>query len=182
MSAAGDGFDDPARRDAAAALVVLRRRVDAHFDAAIARSPTAFACRAGCAACCRPGLSVFAVEATRLEAAIARLPEPTRQRLAAQGAAPPAEHCALLVDDLCAVYEERPLLCRSHGLAVAAPADGDGPRAVDHCRLNYTETSPPPASVLDVDAINKPLSVMAQMWGGSRVALAALARRAVREA
>jgi len=155
------------------ALVTLRRRVDAHFTAAVERNPDAFACRAGCASCCRAGLSVFGIEADRIRAALAQLPSPTRLRVAEQAAVETPTHCPLLVDGLCSIYTQRPILCRSHGLAVRAPgAQGQ----VDWCELNYTETTPPAASVLALDAVNQPLAVMAQMWGGERTALADLAR------
>ena len=163
---------------AAAALVVLRRRVDEHFAAAVAKSPGQFQCRAGCHDCCLPGLSVFAIEADRIRAALAQLDAPTRTRVRQQCALPAPDRCALLVDGRCSVYAERPILCRSHGLAVRVPStERDDPSAPewDHCPLNYTSEPPPRASILDLHAVNAPLSVMARMWGGDRIALAALA-------
>ncbi len=170
--------DDP-RSIAASALLQLRRRVDAHFDAAVLRTPDAFACRVGCSACCHVRIGVTGIEADRVRAALAALTrsDPAlRARVRAQGHDPHRSICALLVDDRCAIYEERPLICRSHGLPVRATLD-DGSHADSVCPLNFTEHTPPRASVLALDAVNAPLSVMAQMWDGSadRVELAVLA-------
>ena len=165
------------RRDAAQALVVLRRRVDQHFDAAVARDPTEFACKARCSDCCQAGLSIFAVEADRIRTALAQLPASTRAQVRGQAKQASPTHCPLLIDQLCVVYDERPMLCRSHGLAVRPSAlqNPDTPQA-EHCPLNYTGRAPSPKSVLDLDAVNRPLAVMAQMWGGGRIALNDLAQ------
>lgn len=168
-------------RDAPGPLVQLRARVDAHFAAAVERTPDAFACRPGCAQCCHQLFSVFEVEAAPIRAGLAALPEAVRARVQAQGEDPALEHCALLVDSECAVYDQRPLICRSHGLpiAVADEAAPDGPLRVDHCPLNFVDEPPPRPSVLVLDAVNRPLAVLAEMSapGAARVDLAALARQ-----
>lgn len=165
--------------------MVLRRRVDAHFEAAVAASPGQFACRAGCSDCCRSGLSVFAVEADPIREAIDALPAEARATIAAQGREPDRPWCPLLIDGQCSVYAQRPVLCRSHGLAVRPPAELRNDPAqpyFDHCPLNYTSQTPPRASIMDLDALNQPLAMMARMWGGPRVSLATLARDADRPA
>ncbi len=177
------------RPELGAHLVQLRARVDAHFDAAVARTPAAFACRLGCAHCCHQRFSVFEVEAAPLRAALAVLAhaEPRRRALIRdQGDDDALDHCALLIDGACAVYGQRPLICRSHGLPLAVPdeADPSGPLRVDHCPLNFgpdeqgSPQPPPRESLLILDAVNRPLSMLAQMWapGDPRVELAALAR------
>ena len=173
--------DEPDPRDyAGAALVTLRRRVEGHFDAALARSPDAMQCRVGCSRCCHQRFGVFEVEAHRVRAALARLArtDPAlRERVRRQADDPEAlHHCALLVDDRCAVYEERPLICRTHGLPTRV-VDERG-SSLQGCPLNFTDGEPPAASVLELAAVNAPLSVMARMWDGhgSRVDLDALAR------
>jgi Fe-S-cluster containining protein len=176
------------RDDLAATLVQLRSRVDAHFAAAVARTPAAFACAEGCSACCEARFSVFPVEAAPIQAALARLAvaDPALRARVRDQADDPAHqhHCALLVDRRCAVYAERPLICRSHGLPVVAPDTG----AISHCPLNFTgDPTPPAASVLRLDAVNQPLAVIATLWDrarspassprpSDRVALADLAR------
>jgi Fe-S-cluster containining protein len=167
------------RDDARAALVVLRRRVEDHFAAAQARTPGAMQCRAGCASCCRARFGVFGVEAERVTAALAELeradPE-LRARVRAQADDPRHDACALLVDDRCTVYDARPLICRSHGLAVRIRDDA-GER-IETCPLNYRDAPAPAPSVLELAAVEAPLSVIARMHdpAAPRVELAALAR------
>ncbi|MEM9462704.1 MAG: YkgJ family cysteine cluster protein [Myxococcota bacterium] len=176
-------MSDEARDQAGATLVVLRRRVDDHFEAAMQRSPEAMQCRVGCARCCHQRFGVFEVEAHRLRAALARLARhdpQKRERVRRQADDPDAmHHCALLVDDRCTVYEQRPMICRTHGLPTLV-RDPEGGASLQGCPLNFTTEDPPTASVLDLQAVNAPLSVMAQMWDGqgARVELAELARAA----
>jgi len=180
-------------------LVQLRARVDAHFDQALARSPAAFQCAAGCDACCHVRIGVFAVEAAPIRqalAGLARTDPALRTRVRAQADDPAhQDRCALLVDGRCAVYGERPLICRSHGLPIAVPTlePTDDPTAssgqlrLDHCPLNFQHEPPPRASILRLDAVNQPLAVLASLWAQAepadrspdpdqRIALADLAR------
>lgn len=179
-------MSDPDRPALAAILVQLRGRVDAHFAAAQARTPEAFACRAGCDSCCHHRFGVYAAEAEPIRRALADLSVRTpvlRNRIREQADDPAHQHhCALLVDGACAVYAERPTICRSHGLPVAV---ADPTPRVDHCPLNFTAGPPPRESVLRLDAVNQPLAVLASLWdraGGEgdrspvRVDLADLAR------
>lgn len=179
------------RERLAGQLVQLRSRVDAHFEAAVARSPEAFTCRSGCDSCCHQRFSVFEVEATPIRQALVELEtrDPAlRAQVRAQGHDADLPHCALLIDGRCSVYDQRPLICRSHGLPIAVA--GDGPALeIDHCPLNFTKTPPPRASVLVLAAVNRPLAVLAELWqrgdetpgsapASPRVELAALAAEA----
>jgi uncharacterized protein len=168
-----DPGDD--RSHAAAALVVLRARVDAHFEAAKERSPEQFCCGPGCHGCCLPGLGVFGIEAERIRGALRALGErdrEARRTVRRQASDESRDRCALLVDGRCSIYGERPMLCRSHGLPVLGPD-----AQVSGCPLNFTTEDPPAPSVLELAAVDAPLAVMAQMWdGGARVPLADLAR------
>ncbi len=155
------------------ALVTLRTRVDAHFDAVHQRSPAQVQCKPGCDRCCHVDLSVFEVEAARVRTALAALRPAERARVRAQ--ADSVAHCALLLEGRCVVYDQRPVICRSHGAPVLVEHP-DGAR-IENCELNFRDADPPPASVLRLEAINQPLSVMARMWDGhgQRVALRRLA-------
>jgi Fe-S-cluster containining protein len=163
------------REAAAAALVTLRRRVDDHFAAAQARSPDAMRCGPGCDRCCHVRISVFAIEADRIAArlrAIAQEDPELRERVRVQANDPAlADRCALLVDGRCAVYDERPMICRSHGVPVRTEGE------TTCCPLNFAGTPAPASSVLELDALNRPLAVMATMHDGrgDRIALATLA-------
>ena len=164
------------REHAQQALVTLRTRVDAHFSAASARQSDQIHCRLGCDGCCAPGLSVFGVEAAPIADALAQMARDNpalRQVVRDRGrAADSLDRCALLVAGRCTVYEARPIICRSHGVAVRDP-DGD----VGYCELNFDTAEPEAGTVLELEAVNRPLAVMAHMFdGGARVRLAALAR------
>jgi Fe-S-cluster containining protein len=163
-------------------LVRLRARVDEHFTQAVARTPEQFACRPGCESCCHQRFSVFEVEAAPIREALAQLarsdPE-ARRRVRERGRDDELRACALLLDGQCSVYEQRPLICRSHGLPIGV-REGDDPSSplrVDHCPLNFLDRDIPRASVLVLDAINQPLAVLAELTapGQPRVELAQLA-------
>lgn len=160
-------------------LPVLQDRVEAHFAAAFERSPGHMHCRAGCDGCCRVRLTVFAIEAEPIALALARLereqPE-VRARIRVQATETERDACPMLIEGACAVYEHRPLICRSHGLPVwVEPSEAPG--RIDVCPLNFTTAPPPQESVLRLEALNQPLSVMARMFDGTgqRVALTDLA-------
>jgi Fe-S-cluster containining protein len=100
-------------------------------------------CGAGCSGCCQHHLSVFAVEANVLTEAIGALPEAQQTRIRQQAeevkereAKGEAVACPLLVDNLCSVYESRPLICRTQGLPLLYEAD-DGAQEIDFCPLNF---------------------------------------------
>ncbi len=66
-------------------------------------------CRRGCSACCLDGLSVRAIEASRIER---RWTE-----LLTRAEPHPAGACAFLdADGACRIYEDRPAVCRTQGL------------------------------------------------------------------
>lgn len=130
-------------------LLVEHRAAVAKIDAAVAAltaiASDALACRRGCDACCVDGLSVLPVEAALIEAHGARPPARAR-----------AGMCAFLdVDGACTVYDARPVLCRTHGLALKS----DGASAtrglrvlasdVSACELNYRDRAPAIDEVLD---------------------------------
>ena len=100
-------------------------------------------CGAGCSGCCHHHLSVFAVEAAILTEAIQALPEATQVRIRQQAVEVQTREatgepvaCPLLLDNLCAVYESRPLICRTQGLPLLYEAD-DGAQEIDFCPLNF---------------------------------------------
>ncbi len=139
--------DDPLRN-----LAVLRDKVDAFAAALYGRHPTRFACRAGCDGCCQSERRVSDMEFDALAAAVAALEPARRERLAA--AAGPDGACSLLLDGRCAVYWERPLICRSHGLPILM----EGRR--DACPLNFHPAPGlpslddlPPGDLLDVNTL-----------------------------
>jgi hypothetical protein len=156
----------------------LVAKVEVFTDATSARRRADLACRAGCDACCQAWLTVSAVEAARLAQGIAQLSPEERAALAQRGARELAREqagergarCAMLRSDgSCAVYEARPLVCRTQGHALRYPA-GFVPEGalvqrtekgdVTHCPLNYTQAKPDPADVLDAERVDQILAVV----------------------
>ena len=58
-------------------------------------------------------------------------------RLESVGEAP---SCPLLVEDRCAIYYNRPIICRTQGLPLLLKSD-DGVDDVDWCPLNFTSSN-----------------------------------------
>lgn len=124
-------------------------RVDEAVATATATADDALRCNRGCDSCCAPGLSVLPVEAER----IARFLDERNIDAGVRD-----DRCVFL-DRAggCQIYEARPVLCRTHGLALRTrQAPGRGLRMledVSFCELNYTRRSPTPAETLDADRI-----------------------------
>ncbi len=136
------------RKDGGAVIEALHERIDTFFRTAMSEHPSAFHCTPGCTACCHVDLSVLPVEATRVRTAFRVLPDPARG--SAAGRARAGVHCAMLDDDgRCVVYEARPSICRSHGLAVLV----DG--RIDACPKNYRGETPRRQHVLDLETLNE---------------------------
>lgn len=145
-------------------LTVLRDRVHNHSQRVLLQHAEHFACRRGCDGCCQTERTVSDVEFDALAGAIAELPPETRDRLATQTGPTP---CPLLLDGGCAVYEQRPLICRSHGLPLVMEGQHDV------CSLNFTERSIltlPDNDLLSVDTLTAVLvavnALYAQEEGG----------------
>ena len=86
-------------------------------------------CKKGCDQCCMD-LFVFPVEFYATKAKIEKpgtnLPKETDTKNSA---------CAFLVDHTCAIYEARPLICRTHGLPLLYMHKDDW--HLNHCPLNF---------------------------------------------
>ena len=116
----------------------LRTRID-RFSASIhARYADRIACGPGCTDCCDAGLTLVMIEAVVLGSAL-NIPE---ERIHLQAGQPPLfeeGRCAMLgSDELCSVYAERPLICRTHGLPLKYPQE-DG---FTVCEKNFVYENP----------------------------------------
>jgi len=121
---------------------------DAYFHRVLTTHPALMQCGPGCHECCQAGLGVLTSEALGIVLALQRLDPDLLDRLQARartGDLTPGQPtcCDLLRDDgLCAVYDLRPVLCRTHGLPILQ----DG--GVGWCRLNFPD-GPPDGAVLN---------------------------------
>ncbi len=163
----------------------LVEKVDAFVASTSARRSESLRCARGCEACCHVWLSVGPVEAEAVRAGLRALPEAARARVRARGLRERARvetreqdearaegeaRCALLEKDgSCAIYAQRPLVCRSQGQALRYP-EGFVPEAslrmriqggaVTWCPLNYTDAAPRGEDVLDAERVDQILAVV----------------------
>jgi len=124
---------EPGREEALAELALFRAEVDARTARLAAQHAQRLSCKRGCSGCCIDDISVFEVEAEAIRRA--------HGELLKRGAPHPAGACAFLdAEGACRIYEERPYVCRTHGLPLswieerAAPAEPVELR--DVCPLN----------------------------------------------
>jgi 16S rRNA (cytosine967-C5)-methyltransferase len=118
------------------ALDAFRARVDARAAGLAARHAQRLQCRRGCSACCLDDITVFTVEADVIRERHAELLRNEAPRAA--GA------CAFLdAEGACRIYENRPYVCRTHGLPIAwveerssAEGEADFVELRDICHLN----------------------------------------------
>jgi hypothetical protein len=155
-------------------------RVDAFAAAVAERRSADLRCSAGCDGCCRVELEVSPVEAASVREALARMPRADREALRRRASAASSEaRCAMLGDDgRCAIYEARPLVCRTQGLPLRyppgfVPADAIGLRLGEHgdvtwCPLNFTDASPRGEDVLDAELVDRLLAVVNRRWVAGR--------------
>ena len=155
----------------------LVEKVDGFTTAVGQRRRADLACRPGCSSCCEVWLTVSPVEAQPLRAALDALPTAARESVAQRGrqerareARGEAARCAMLEPDgRCAVYEARPLVCRTQGLALQYPP-GVVPEAavrgrtsrgeITYCPLNFTGAQPGAADVLDAERVDQLLAIV----------------------
>lgn len=120
-------------------------------------------CRAGCDACCRH-LSIFAVEAAAIRAALNELPPEKAAliRAKAQGLREDSP-CPLLHDGLCLLYQARPVICRTHGLPLLLLRDGE--KSIDFCPENFQGLpSIPGSAVIDLELLNMMLATINALY------------------
>lgn len=112
-------------------------------------------CRAGCSGCCRH-LSLFPVEAANLLNAVNALPDEVRLLLTGRTLWSENGPCPLLLDGLCPVYRDRPVICRTHGLPLLMEAEGS--RRIDCCPENFKKAgSLPGRAVINLETLNSTL-------------------------
>jgi len=136
-------------------LDALRNKVDCHSARIMADHADQFACKAGCSSCCQTDRTVSDVEYAALQSALGALP-PTQRAALGKG-----KGCTLLVDNRCALYAERPLICRSHGLPILV-ADG-----LDVCPLNFVGndiSKLPEADVMAVSTVDTILAAVNMLY------------------
>ena len=115
--------------------------------------------------CCERHLSIYTYEFDVLFAAVEALPNATKHALIERlKTAHSRKRCPLLSDKgLCEVYDERPIICRSHGL----PLSVEGGR--DVCPKNFQEgptlESLEQTDLLDLEHLNQIMALLDHVEG-----------------
>jgi Fe-S-cluster containining protein len=149
-------------------------KVEVFVASTTARRGADLHCQKGCEACCHVSLRVGPIEAAAVREGLRALPAEARARarLRGQSQRPHGEEprCALLEDDgSCAIYAQRPLVCRSQGQALRYPEGFVPEQAVrmrtraghiTWCPLNYTAAEPRGEDVLDAERVDQILAVV----------------------
>ena len=109
-------------------------------------------CRPGCSACCIE-FAVLPLEAAHLQAVLCEEKRPATSSSL-------GKCCLLLANGHCSVYERRPVLCRTQGLALAY-IDADQTIEVSACPINFPEEfSFEQDDLLFMDSFNDRLAVL----------------------
>ncbi len=133
---------------------VLLNRVDTHIAGVEKRYKNLIACKKGCDSCCR-FLTLFPVEALAISQAFDKLPEKTKKKIFKQ-IDMHKDACPLLIENACALYQARPIICRTHGFPILMEEEGKA--AVDFCPENFKGVkSFPKEALLSIEQLNATL-------------------------
>lgn len=114
----------------------LQQRLGAHI-----------ACAPGCADCCGQVLEIMPVEFYYLQSAARQKPP--------NAGSEAGSACPILYRGLCALYDHRPVICRTHGLPLLL--EEEGRHWVDCCKKNFMSGSLPELpgdSLLHLERLN----------------------------
>jgi Fe-S-cluster containining protein len=144
-------------------------RVDRAAAAVAARRADDLACRLGCTNCCQVQLTLSPLEAGRVREALEALDPDARERVRGRAAVVADGLACVMLEEsgACAIYESRPLVCRTQGHALRYPA-GTLPEPavfaltdegeITWCPLNYVERIPASEDVLEAQTIDELLA------------------------
>ena len=135
----------------------LLKRVDDHIQNLEKRYPDKIVCKKGCDTCCK-FLTLFPVEAFSISAAFIKLPEKIQGTIA-ERLNNKKDACPLLIDRACALYPDRPIICRTHGYPIYIKKEGKA--FIDFCPKNFKGvTSFPKDALLGIEQLNTTLAAV----------------------
>ena len=148
----------------------LQRKAEQSFNAFFEKYKEDMACAQGCSRCCVGGLSVFAWEAAIITDWFHALSPEQKAAWKERQEVPSSQNqpfinsdgdedrpCAFLRGDSCSIYEARPSLCRTQGMALSLKSE-QGERLRDWCPLNFSTSEPQSQDDLNLDQLNAMLS------------------------
>lgn len=112
------------------------------WNSVISRFPDQINCKAGCSSCCELQ-SVVAIEAFNIISNISKLNKSSSQDK--------GEHsvCVFLANNICAIYDYRPVICRTHGLVL-----GTNENNFHSCPINYQHNAiPDDSAIIDWESL-----------------------------
>ena len=121
------------------------------------------ACKTGCSSCCLQ-ISVFPVEAASIIEILKKRP-PEELLLLKRNLSKwdKEDRCTFLSDDLCLIYENRPIICRTHGLPILLAEQNI--RRIDICPKNCNNISQLPGeAVIDLERLNIMLTAVNALY------------------
>jgi Fe-S-cluster containining protein len=147
---------------------IAQHDTDEIFDEKKARNPKEIQCREGCSSCCKPDLTIGVVEAASIRAHLKQNPEKFSEleKLAFEN---PHEgtRCSFLTETgACAIYEIRPIMCRSYGVPLSYTLD-DITENRGVCELNFISIdllTLPPEDFMPVNLSMKHLSALNEQY------------------
>ena len=134
----------------------FREKVDDFASGVRAEYKDQIECREQCSQCCIGGLTTTLIEAVVIGKS-AGLRREKIHELAGLDPIRKNGNCAFLTsNELCHIYEHRPLICRTQGIPLSYP-DTD---SFSCCSMNFTDVSPPPESALELSRMEAGLFVI----------------------
>ena len=118
-------------KDTFAPYYQLRTEIDALSESLEKQHPQHLNCKKGCDLCCM-GISVFPVEFYAIKAEI------NPETLPVMPLSQNDIDCRYLVDHSCAIYQSRPVICRTHGLPLLYMSLDGNDYELSCCELNFT--------------------------------------------
>ncbi len=137
----------------------LIERVDGHVYSLEQKYPDHIACKKGCDSCCR-FLNLFPVEAFAMAEAYTQLSTIDRTAII-KNCENADETCPLLINNSCALYLNRPVICRTHGYPIFMEKNKEP--YIDFCPKNFKGfTSFPKDALLSIEQLNTTLTAINQ--------------------
>jgi Fe-S-cluster containining protein len=152
-------------------LMELQLNTSSFFNQFYQKHQAHMQCKAGCAQCCHVDLSIFEGEAVAILQWAINLDKEKKQELLALLNSPEQttvfkknKACVFLRNNQCTIYEARPIICRTQGVALQYKSKINKDETqinVDVCPLNFIEQNsfPEQKEWLDLDRLNSLQSI-----------------------